>query len=156
MPDHRGPLLIHASKGCTEPEFASAAIWMHEQHLATPIEWRLDRQHPDAPKIQALKTLPRGGIVGVCDLVDVVRTFGTGHQRRALSGGGSERPCLLCGAVASVHGELAGPCPKADPWAIPGEIGLVLANVRPLPFVPFKGALGFFDVPDGLVPGVRP
>ena len=29
-----------------------------------------------------------------------------------------------------------------------GRFGLKLANVTPLPFRPFKGALGFFDVPD--------
>lgn len=32
-----------------------------------------------------------------------------------------------------------------------GPIGLVLAEAKPVPFVPFKGALGFFDVPDELV-----
>ena len=37
-----------------------------------------------------------------------------------------------------------------SPW-FTGEFGFVLANARPLPFLPFKGALGFFDVP-----GVRP
>ena len=31
-----------------------------------------------------------------------------------------------------------------------GPIGLVLADVQPLPFIPFKGALGFFDVPDNI------
>jgi hypothetical protein len=37
-----------------------------------------------------------------------------------------------------------------SPWFF-GPMGLVLADVRPLPFVPLKGALGFFDVPDALV-----
>jgi hypothetical protein len=36
------------------------------------------------------------------------------------------------------------------PW-FTGEFGFVLANARSLPFLPFKGALSFFDVP-----GVRP
>ena len=26
-----------------------------------------------------------------------------------------------------------------------------LADAQPLPFVPFKGALGFFDIPEGVV-----
>jgi len=34
------------------------------------------------------------------------------------------------------------------PWGVPGAVGLILDNVRPLPFVPCKGALGFFRVPD--------
>lgn len=32
-----------------------------------------------------------------------------------------------------------------------GHYGLVLADVRPTIFQPFKGALGFFDVPDEMV-----
>lgn len=34
-----------------------------------------------------------------------------------------------------------------SPWFF-GEYGFVLKNAKPLPFRPFKGALGFFDVPD--------
>lgn len=32
-----------------------------------------------------------------------------------------------------------------------GKHGFVLRNPKPIPFVPFKGQLGFFDVPDALV-----
>jgi hypothetical protein len=32
-------------------------------------------------------------------------------------------------------------------WEVPGSWSLVLADVRPVPFVPCKGALGFFEVP---------
>lgn len=39
---------------------------------------------------------------------------------------------------------------SASPWFF-GRFGFVLANPKPLPFVPFKGSLGFFDVPDALV-----
>lgn len=39
----------------------------------------------------------------------------------------------------------------ASPWFF-GPNGLVLADVEPLPFIPFKGALGLFDVPEGVVP----
>lgn len=39
----------------------------------------------------------------------------------------------------------------SSPWFF-GPVGLVLADVQPLPFRPFKGALGFFDVPDQTVP----
>jgi hypothetical protein len=34
-----------------------------------------------------------------------------------------------------------------------GRYGFVLANPKPLAFVPFKGSLGFFDVPDHLISG---
>jgi hypothetical protein len=36
-----------------------------------------------------------------------------------------------------------------SPWFF-GPYGFVLDQVEPLPFRPFKGALGFFDVPDEL------
>ena len=33
-----------------------------------------------------------------------------------------------------------------------GPYGFVLADVEPLPFTPLKGALGFFEVPQGVLP----
>lgn len=38
-----------------------------------------------------------------------------------------------------------------SPWYM-GEVGFVLRDPRPLPFVPLKGRLGFFDVPANLLP----
>lgn len=39
-----------------------------------------------------------------------------------------------------------------DPWAVPGAVGIILADVVPLPaLIPYKGALGFFDVPDSVL-----
>lgn len=35
-----------------------------------------------------------------------------------------------------------------------GAVGFVLANPRPLPFTPYLGKLGFFDVPDEIVAGL--
>ena len=35
---------------------------------------------------------------------------------------------------------------SASPWYM-GAVGFVLANAKPLPFRPLKGALGFFEVP---------
>ncbi|MCP1464415.1 hypothetical protein [Pseudomonas sp. S3E17] len=37
-----------------------------------------------------------------------------------------------------------------SPWYM-GAKGFVLCDPRPLPFTPFKGRLGFFEVPDELV-----
>jgi hypothetical protein len=36
----------------------------------------------------------------------------------------------------------------SSPWFF-GPIGLVIEDAKPLPFVRWKGALGFFNVPDG-------
>lgn len=40
-----------------------------------------------------------------------------------------------------------------SPWYM-GAVGFVLANPRPLPFTPYLGKLGFFEVPDELVAGL--
>jgi hypothetical protein len=36
---------------------------------------------------------------------------------------------------------------SASPWFV-GKYGFVLRNPQPLPFTPWKGQLGFFDVPE--------
>lgn len=38
-----------------------------------------------------------------------------------------------------------------SPWFF-GRYGLVLAEVESIPFTPLKGALGLFDVPEGVLP----
>jgi hypothetical protein len=38
-----------------------------------------------------------------------------------------------------------------SPWFM-GEYGFVLKNPQPLPFTPYKGSLGFFTVPESVVP----
>ena len=40
-------------------------------------------------------------------------------------------------------------------WETPENFGLVLADVRPLPFVPCKGALGFWKVPADVQARIR-
>ncbi|BDC78667.1 ASCH domain-containing protein [Pseudomonas aeruginosa] len=39
---------------------------------------------------------------------------------------------------------------SSSPWYM-GEKGYLLRDPRPLPFTPYKGQLGFFDVPESLV-----
>jgi hypothetical protein len=39
---------------------------------------------------------------------------------------------------------------SSSPWFV-GDFGFVLRDPRPLPFTPWKGQLGFFDVPTGAV-----
>ena len=61
---HRGPILIHASKGCTQAEFKHFFFW-----------WRDEFPHDPLANIKLppqLDDLPRGGIVGIADLVDCV------------------------------------------------------------------------------------
>lgn len=125
---YRGPLLLHASKGCTLDEYSEASEWMRLYKLAVPAY--------AGGTIPPWREAKRGGIVGVCRVVGTVGPDGRYSE--------DLRP----------HPDL---CPNAreqrceSPWW-QGGFGLVLADVRPLPFVPFKGALGFFDVPDDLLP----
>jgi len=126
-------ILIHAAKGCTRDEWEEACFFMS------------GFAHPHTgPKGETLQTIPRGAIVARAQLVDVVQNGRTGHRWAA----GSNR-CALCGQTDQT---MIVDCPKADPWAVPGAMGLILDDVRPLATpVPFKGALGFFEVPDSLI-----
>jgi hypothetical protein len=80
---YRGPVLIHASKGSDPDDWE----WMRRKY-----------------RITAPDDLPRGGFVGIAEIVDVV----TRSRSRWFN----------------------------------GEIGLVLANARELPFKPWKGQVG--------------
>ncbi len=131
-------ILVHASKGCTGDEWDDAC------------EFMASFPHPHTgPKGETIKTITRGAIVGTARLVDVVHTLSQGCR---LSVRGEGIICQLCGETRRASSG----CPKADPWAIPGTVGLILDDVRPLATpVPFKGALGFFEVPDGPPCGER-
>ena len=58
------------------------------------------------------------------------------------------------GIVGSV--EIVGCVQRSDsPWFV-GRYGFVLRDPQPLPFAPWKGQLGFFDVPDAALPPATP
>ncbi len=76
--------------------------------------------------------LERGGIVGVAELFDVVM------------------PVVRAGQT-SIPGGLSGPL---HAWHFPEQFGFRLRNVRPLPFVACKGALGFWEVPPSVLAGL--
>jgi hypothetical protein len=72
-------------------------------------------------------SLPRGGIVGVATLRGVLRRGEELAAKQAVLGGEVSEDDLV--------------------WWWRAQHGLILHEVRTLPFVPCKGALGFFDVP---------
>lgn len=57
---YRGPILLHAAKGCTAHEFSFACNWMEQAGVVSTT-------HP-----MILDDLPRGGIVGRARIVDVI------------------------------------------------------------------------------------
>jgi len=94
---YRGEFLIHAGSGIVQRDYRETAAWV------------LDNLDIELPPFND-PAVPRGGIVGMAELVDIV----TDHD---------------------------------SPFYVPGSYGWVLANARALPFVPWKGQLGWFDVP---------
>lgn len=68
-------------------------------------------------------SLARGGIIGVAEIFDVIPPFD---------------------AEVTLF--------RKEPWHMGGQFGFRLRNVHPLPFLPCKGALGFwgnFEIRDG-------
>ncbi|HWA29059.1 MAG TPA: hypothetical protein VG734_25640 [Lacunisphaera sp.] len=80
-----------------------------------------------------MASLPRGGIVGHFTITDLILPGGKHIGKR-----GARREDLQ-------------PHPRAgDRWYM-GGFGYVTEGNRPVPFVPCKGALGFWRVPDEVV-----
>ena len=157
-------ILLHAGKGVgTQQDFAAAvdsigAIFgcEHPPEDLARVHYRRGRGRPGGVWVFA-DDLFRGAIVGRARLDAVVLTDDFDHrlphkrtERGAMGGEVWDRLCSLCGAEAA----LVGNCPNADPWAIPGQIGLLLADVEELEGpVLRKGFLGFFEVPDEVLAG---
>ncbi|KVM92290.1 ASCH domain-containing protein [Burkholderia stagnalis] len=47
--------------------------------------------------------------------------------------------------------DVVSPSRRASPWHIEGCYGLAVRNARQLPFIPYTGRLGIFDVPDEIL-----
>lgn len=99
----RGSFLIHAAKGCTRAEYLDACVFM--------------AGFCGGVDVPPLETLPKGGVVGVANLVGCVDD-------------------------------------SDSDWFV-GEWGFELADVQPLEFMPAKGALGFFRLPNPQDEGAR-
>lgn len=132
MPDvcrHRGPLLIHASAGCTRDEFADGADAIRD---ATGGEL-----HMGCADFVRYAALQRGGIVGRCTVVGHVEPTGATRRSPHYERHGFDEPI---DGLTSLSDAID------FRWHVFNSYALVLADVEPLPFVPWKGALGLFDV----------
>jgi hypothetical protein len=91
------------------------------------------------------------------DEEDILWDFDEVRRMRTLADPLMIPPPVTLRHLRDYRGCLVGACDIVDcvsasrsPWFV-GPYGFVLANVKPLAKpVPFKGALGFFHVPDGL------
>jgi hypothetical protein len=108
----RGEFLLHASKRILDGDIERARRMVEELNGAQASE-------------AIPESFPRGGIVGIARLIEVVEPT----ARR----------------VASHY-----PLGIDWRWHTRDQFGFVLADVRPLPFMPWKGARLFFDVPDAI------
>lgn len=125
---YRGPVLLHASKGCTRDEYDSAVYSIHEM-----------RADIGAPRgtVPPLAELPRGVILGIARIVRADR-----HPSE-----GVIQVCGIDGVTRSLdwgRGYLG--YRIASETADQPTIGLQLEDVQRLEPVPYKGALGFFNV----------
>lgn len=127
----RGGFLVHAAKGMTSLELASAIAFATDVVIDKSFP---DARYPDTGRFPLLpaegkpgfdQQLDRGGFIGYAEVTDCMCT---------------ER-----------HESM--PAAKRSPWFM-GEYGFALANVHPLAFLPYIGSLGFFtvDVPDDYIP----
>lgn len=121
----RGYFLVHASATCTKAEYEHALDWAYEvaeDERSFAIPGVEELGGPWTKFIPPREELEYGGIIGVARLHDVL-------------------PPNRMVAPGWVHD-----------WRVPGQYGLILHDRRRLPFLPCKGALGFwgsFEIRNG-------
>lgn len=130
---YRGPVLIHASKRLVLKDFDADVErimdimggFSREALTGLVLEGISGKYRPSL-------SLPFGGIVGRARIVGVV----TGPP------------------MTSPRARWRKGTPEKSLW-YEGGFALVLADVQPMPFVPWRGQLGLFDVPDSLFAPVQ-
>ena len=109
MCSHRGPLLLCASKGVgRRDEFDEACEILCSRVPRSKIAGFVADIHLNDRVWVPAPGLDRGGIVGVCNVVDAVHTTLGGHRWHARD----DRTCLLCGGSVD---ERAPRCAKPKP-----------------------------------------
>lgn len=134
---YRGPILIHASKGTGTREDFYGEVEGLASIIGEAAWLRFRDEHLDIAHRRGMTnwlpraSLLRGGIVGRARIDGVIL-------------GPADMAAYDANHVES----------QRRWWA--GGFALVLADVEPLPFVPWKGELGFFDVPESALAASRP
>lgn len=120
---YRGPVLLHVAKGCTADEYVGAEEWMYRRNLLgdtrrTPMGDELSELW-----LPELADMPCGGIVARAEIVDCLRPHNGVDFKRAQAMGLDRRW-----------------------WHDQETHGVVLAAVREIPFTPWRGDRGLFEV----------
>lgn len=127
---YRGPLLLHAGKGCTRAEYASACAAIQLMRADMGL---------GAIEVPPLDELARGCFIGIARVARADRHPESGAVD-ALGRDGVVR------RLDWSRGYLG--------FRIAGALGLQLTDVRELGRAPAKGALGLFSVNAAMLPGV--
>lgn len=130
---HRGPLLIHASAQVSAHYWRDARSWALE-HAGVEVP----TEDPRGVNT-ALPPVHFGGIVGRCVVVAHVDPEGRVWETE------SDR------VVQAVHYDALLPAVDLRRWHMDGSYGLWLTEIEVLPFTPWKGCLGIFEVPAAAV-----
>lgn len=125
----RGRFLIHAAKGMTAQELADAKEFC-EDVLGISRCYDIE---------EAFRELPRSGILGMATLASVVAPRPPFDPR-------SPEPMtdIRLNYPPAYHD---GPHALDFRWHMSRQYGFILEDIKPLPFVPMNGALGFHEVP---------
>lgn len=127
MCKYRGPLLLHAAKSWDD----EAIEWIRARNLA--FKGIASAEHP------------AGGIVGRCNVV--------GHIEPRVTPNGTTQPVYWTTDPSLRDGTQSASCDLGGldtRWWM-GGYALVLADVEPVKWVPCKGALGLWTVPDDVL-----
>jgi activating signal cointegrator 1 len=133
--DYRGPLAIHAAKRRVVDELIHYHSCWNWQGAMRPLGWTWGNDE------HVPYSLPLGAIVATCRLVDCrpTESFSLAELRTP------RRPTGETSDLFDWTEEQMGN------FAL-GRFGWVLVDIKALPAaIPFKGAQGFFNVPDELV-----
>jgi hypothetical protein len=132
---YRDSFLLHASKGvgpAGEFEHACVAITelLSDATLAQMAHEVMTIESKTPPRIGPSPHLLRGGIIGRARVVGRIDEHGDPMDLESVDALERYQPDLR--------------------WHIKGQIGHILAEVAPLPFIPCEGALGLWTVPEAL------
>jgi hypothetical protein len=141
LKSYREPFLLHASAGVgTQWEFSDACEFIRDT-VTDEVAWadfrdtHLDIHLIDGePQLLPRRSLLRGGIVGRARVVGLITPDGNPWGLEGREAVERFRPDMR--------------------WHMRGQWGHILADVEPLPFVPYKGALVLFEVPESALRAV--
>lgn len=147
---YRGPLILHASSGCTMSEHHDGVSWMQARGLVRMRSRELTRETASLPLPPELADMKRGGFYAVTEIVGVIPAGGQpedamSHARdfTELHRRGDELSGVTRGG-RRLTWDLRWWMRERDGVE---QHGILVAGTRPLPFMPAPGSLGLFRVP---------